>query len=111
MSAQGPPPELLYRFWPLYEDAYWRMGMLHRSCPNRLTSFYRDEASNRAAGGAPTSQHLLGLAGDWVVPAEYKGQFLQTARFLGLVPVDEGSHIHVQRYAAGLLPASLFPKE
>lgn len=111
MSAVGPPPELLYRYWPLYEDAYWRMGYLHRSCPCRLTSLYRDEESNRAVGGAPRSQHLLALAGDWVVSEEYKGQFLQTAAFLGLIAIDEGSHIHVQRYEAGALPAHLFPGE
>jgi hypothetical protein len=53
----------------------------------------------------------MGLAADWVVAPQNRGDFMQTARMLGLIPVDEGSHIHVQRYEAGLLPAYLFPAE
>ena len=111
MSVQGPPPELLYRFLPLYQDAFWRFATLHRMFPARVSSMYRDEAHNRRVGGAPRSQHLLGLAVDWVVPAEYRDQFIQVARFLGLVALDQGHYIHVQRYAAGTLPAHLFPDE
>ena len=111
MSVQGPPPDLLYRYWPLYQDAFWRFATLDRMFPARLTSLYRDEESNRAVGGAPRSQHLLGLAGDWVVGAEYRDAFIQVARFLGLVAIDEETHIHVQRYEAGALPAHLFPGE
>ena len=107
----GPPPDLLYRYWPLYQDAYWRFATLDRMFPARLTSLYRDPETNRSVGGAPRSQHLLGLAGDWVVPEQYRDQFMGVARFLGCYPVDEGSHIHVQRYEAGTLPAMLFPGE
>ena len=111
MSVQSPPPELVYRYWPIYEDAFWRFATLHRMFPARLTSFYRDEETNRRVGGAPRSQHLLGLAGDWVVPPQYREQFKQVATFLGLIAVEEHDHVHVQRYEAGALPALLFPGE
>jgi hypothetical protein len=69
---------------------------------------YRDPEENAAVGGHPRSQHLLGLAGDWVVEPADRPRFLQTAAFLGLVAVEEASHVHVQRYEAGLIPGAVF---
>jgi hypothetical protein len=111
VTVYGPPPDLLYRYFPLYSDAFWRFALLDRATPSRCTSFYRDPEHNRQVGGAPRSQHLLGLAGDWVVPHEFRQHFLDVCTFLELTAVDEGSHIHVQRFEAGRLPANLFPAE
>lgn len=109
VSVSGPPPELLYRWWGVYQDAYWRFGALYSFFPtSRVTSFFRTVEENRAAGGSPVSQHLLGLAVDFVVPFEQRGDFEGIARLLHLVPVNEGSHVHVQRYPAGTIPPSVF---
>lgn len=110
---QGPPYELVYRYWPLYEDAFWRFRQLFGffGTGARVTSWYRDPERNAAVGGAPHSQHLLALAVDAVVDPQLQEHFLDACRFLGLIPIVEGDHIHVQRYEAGLLPAYLFRGE
>jgi hypothetical protein len=108
----GPPYELMYRFWPIYEDAFWRFRTLVQANPQaRVTSWYRDPARNAEVGGAPRSQHLLALALDLAVPSDAQERLVQTARWLSLFPIVERGHVHVQRYEAGLLPAHLFDRE
>lgn len=112
MSVTGPPYELVYRYWPLYEDAIRRFRALVMYNPEaRVTSWYRDQKRNMEVGGAPRSQHLLALALDLAVPETEKARLVATAHMLGLIPIDEGSHVHVQRYEAGILPAFLFRGE
>jgi len=108
----GPPWELLTKYWPIYEDAFWRFRQYVYLMPSaRVTSWYRTPEHNADVGGAPRSQHLLGLGIDVVVPEADRARALQVARFLGLVAIDEGNHIHIQRYEAGTLPAFLFRGE
>lgn len=39
-----------------------------RDVPIQITSGYRSPEVNRRVGGSPRSDHLLGLAADWVAP-------------------------------------------
>lgn len=80
-------------FVSLLTLAWWEAG----SPPVRVSSFFRTVSENRAAGGSPTSQHLIGTAADLV------GQRVGLAaacRRLGLVAVEEGTHLHVQLWPA-----------
>lgn len=61
-----------------------------------ITSWWRDAARNRAVGGVPNSRHLLGLAFDAAVPRSLVRDFMADARWVGLKPIDEGDHVHVQ---------------
>lgn len=108
----GPPYEMVYQYWPVFEDAFWRFRMAVAQHPQaRVTSWYRDHAKNASVGGAPRSQHLLALAFDVVLPESQIEGFVETCRWMGLHPVRERDHVHVQRYEAGLLPARLFRGE
>lgn len=72
------------------------------------TSWFRTVDENVIVGGHPRSQHLLGFAVDLVAPAS---QLEQLELFLvgqGLGVVSEPSHLHVQAYDAGSIPASVF---
>lgn len=77
------------------------------------TSWWRDPISNRNVGGSPESQHLFGLAVDAAGTHDARRQLVERARAVGLVAVDEGSHVHVQAFPRGAL-AQLgvnFPRE
>lgn len=65
----------------------------------RLTSWYRNQDHNRSVGGHPDSQHLAGLAFDFVTDNPI-GLEAALDR-LGLVAVRERDHVHVQAYPAG----------
>lgn len=67
----------------------------------RASSWYRDFEANTRVGGHPESQHLLGLALDVTGPIEVRDRLLIELRGVGLVAVDELSHVHVQLLAAG----------
>lgn len=79
-----------------------------------LESWYRDSATNARVGGASTSQHLLGLAVDiggtpgYPISRQARIWVADAMRAVGLVPVDEGNHVHVQAYVRGTLPGWLF---
>jgi len=49
--------------------------------PMFITSSFRNPAENAAAGGVPTSQHLLGKAVDVVLPAFYLGSITKLHEF------------------------------
>ena len=70
-----------------------------------LTSWYRDRASNEAAGGASSSQHRVGLAVDLVPTRGTYGALMRSCQRRDLVAVFELDHVHVQRYPAGALAA------
>lgn len=62
----------------------------------RTTSLYRDPERNARVGGVSNSQHMAGTAGDFVVPAEQKAQFIAQAKQSGYEAIDEGDHVHVE---------------
>lgn len=64
------------------------------------TSWWRDAATNRAVGGHPDSQHLLGLAFDIASP-DLNDLYRRLAT-TGLVAVREATHVHVQAWPAGI---------
>lgn len=74
----------------------------HRYMELRATSWYRDVEENRRVGGDQESQHLLGFAIDVDGPRDVLDTFLIEARGVGLVAIDEGTHVHVQLLPAGL---------
>lgn len=71
-----------------------------------ISSFHRTRSKNTEVGGAESSQHLLAIAWDVVGPDV--ALYAARARRAGLVVVEEGDHVHVQRFARGVLPASLY---
>ena len=75
----------------------------------QVTSWKRSMAHNRAVGGASNSQHLVWTAVD-LVPDD--GDLLGLERVcrqagFGYV-LNEGDHIHVQEFPAGVLPPMVF---
>lgn len=60
------------------------------------TSVTRTPERNREVRGVDNSYHLSGQAADWVVPQQYKAQFMQDARANGFEAIDEGNHIHIE---------------
>lgn len=61
-----------------------------------ITSLDRTPENNRRVGGVPNSQHTRGTAGDFVVPAERKADFIADARRRGYEAIDEGDHVHLE---------------
>lgn len=62
----------------------------------RPTSVLRTPERNREVGGVTNSYHLTGQAADWVVPDQFKAQFMADARANGFEAIDEGDHIHIE---------------
>lgn len=76
----------------------------------RTTSSFRSRASNTAAGGVKFSAHQFWLAVDVVLETgQVKADFVESARRLGLLALDEGDHIHLQPadWAASSLPTAV----
>lgn len=70
------------------------------------SSWWRSREENAQVRGDPHSQHLLGLALDVVrTGAEpvLVDEMIRKLRGLGLTVVDEGDHIHVQMFRAGIV--------
>lgn len=80
--------------------------------PLSCTSWFRTVPENVRVGGDPHSQHLMGLAVDVLPPQDRKQRtrLLELARSHGLVPIDEGDHVHLQRYDASP-PGAYFAAE
>ena len=75
----------------------WRMIAMSTRYHFRVTSYYRDKQSNDELGGHPHSRHQFWLAMDIILQNQDDRQsFMVDAKRLGLVVVDEGSHLHVQ---------------
>lgn len=68
----------------------------------KLTSQWRTPKRNAEVGGVPNSQHVIGTAGDFVVPAQHKPAFIEQASALGYEVIDEGDHVHVEEPGSGM---------
>lgn len=102
MSLQLPPDELLEPFFPLYEYLVDRLRLMSQVDPNLVyTSWFRDVRQNEIVGGSPQSQHLFGFAIDFTTDSPE--QMSEVAKRLGLIPVIEWDHVHLQLFPAGLL--------
>jgi len=106
MAARGPPLDLVRSSWrPLILDFVQRASRAWGAEPGvTLTSFYRDPQFNRTIGGAPRSQHQVALAADFAGERTKLRHLAQHARAVGLIAVDEGSHLHIQFFRAGVGP-------
>jgi len=70
------------------------------------TSYYRTLQKNRLEGGKPASQHLLGLAMDFV--GQDLDRLAERAVSQGFVALKERDHLHIQAYPAGKIPATWY---
>lgn len=95
-----PAPEVLNNLRNVLAPGLQRVRNLLR-VPMQITSGYRGPALNAAVGGARDSQHLLGLAADFVAPefglpvtiASYLLQHAPELRFDQLI--QEGTWVHI----------------
>jgi len=70
------------------------------------SSYYRTIDHNREVGGAPASQHLLGLAMDFV--GRDLERLAQRLTERGFVAIREASHLHVQAYPRDTVPEAWY---
>jgi hypothetical protein len=108
---RAPPPDIIRRY---------RGGMLELLIALRrafddgelddnratFTSWWRSDADNARVGGAPTSQHRLGLALDITYPGLTPAQLgarLASPFATDVVIVVEDDHVHAQRYRSSSL--------
>ena len=109
MNLTSPPRELGARYPEFYRWLLPRLNEIERRFPEaHATSWWRSDARNMEVGGAPYSQHLLGWAVDWALPRERHRAMVELAREFGLVAIDEGDHVHVQMYPAGVISKSSY---
>ena len=113
MAHQGPvspPTSIVYtveRWAPGIYREFWDAIVQGVSAPVFITSYWRDPGTNRLVGGHPDSQHLVGLGLD-LQYADRSAALADVSRFasLGLVAVDEGTHVHIQAWPAGVARSS-----
>jgi len=105
VALQAPPRELLLSgFQPFILAFFFRAVLVLRAAPSAvITSWFRSVQANISEGGDPQSQHLFGLAMDIDVPRASVAHVLEVARGVGLVAVDERTHVHLQLFPAGAL--------
>ena len=99
--ARVPPRELLASAWRPIIFEFIRRVARSLQPGQQITSWYRDPLTNQREGGAPTSQHLFGLAIDIVGPGQQLTQAI--ARDAQLIAVQEFDHLHIQFLPAGVL--------
>lgn len=104
-SVLAPPPAIVAHTQALLPGAY-REFLLRAVFAAmgggrvRPTSWWRDPSRNREVGGHIDSQHQIGLALDLV--ADDPERVLDEAHALGIVGVDEGTHVHLQLLPPGM---------
>ena len=102
MTVVVPPDELLRDFDPIYRYFLHRLEFLQQSDQSLgFTSWYRTPERNRAVGGNSDSQHLFGFAVDLV--SSRAEDVARLAQEIGLRPVLEFDHVHIQLFEPGLL--------
>jgi len=112
MSVQAPPAQLVNAYPDFYRWLLPRLNLISTLFPNaQPTSWWRSNARNLDVGGARNSQHLLAWAVDFAGPRDESRKLVAVAERLGLVAVDEGDHVHVQMFRAGVIPDRFFPGE
>lgn len=94
------------QWWlPVVQQFLQSLVPLFQLGPLSVTSFARTRSHNAAVGGAPSSQHLLGLAVDLVPLDGDMAGLEEAARSFGYGYVlNEGDHVHIQAYPAGQIP-------
>jgi hypothetical protein len=90
-------------WWPTIRRFESKADRMVEGLPLRLTSWGRSRARNAAVGGKPRSQHLVWTAADFAGPTWAKDEARRRARSLGLIAFDEGDHLHVQLFPAGVI--------
>ncbi len=100
-----PPLELLRSGWfPYVAGIFQRVSLLLRIVPGlTATSWFRTAATNRRVGGDPESQHLFAIAVDLDGSDDALRRAQAEAPRVGLIPVREPSHLHVQLFPRGAL--------
>jgi len=112
VSLTAPPAQLVNAYPEFYRWLVPRLQLIARTFPNsQPTSWWRSAGRNFEVGGASRSQHLLGWAADFAGPRDEARQMMLLANQIGLVAIDEGDHVHVQMFRAGVVPASFFPRQ
>ena len=103
MAVLRPPTSILAALRPEIVEFVRRVKTVRGSFG--ISSWWRSVEHNRDVGGNAFSQHLLGLAVDTTPTlSANRAQLAAAFRAAGLVAIDEGDHIHVQRYPAGVAP-------
>jgi hypothetical protein len=129
VSARPPPAPLVRVLSPYLADFHQmlrrgaaRYQAAERGASLEVRSWWRDRAHNAAEGGAPLSQHLLGLAVD-VRPVKAGADARELARLagaiarafhgagLGMTAINEWAtarpHVHIQKSPAGVWDATI----
>jgi uncharacterized protein YcbK (DUF882 family) len=103
VAYQRPPADLIERNRRAIHAFLVRVNAVGQGFPDgRITSWYRDPWHNRSVGGAASSQHLTATALDVVVPRARVAALVREARWAGLTAIDEGDHVHLQLFPAGV---------
>jgi len=110
VSLLAPPRQLVDAYPDFYRWFVPRVQLIQRIFPAwQPTSWWRSSSRNLEVGGAVRSQHLLAWAADFAGPRDEAAQLVAVARQLGFTAVDEGDHVHLQMYPAGVIPDRFFP--
>jgi len=109
---QAPPASIRSALAPQLADFIARLRAVRVPAGSRfgVSSWWRSIAHNREVGGGARSQHLLGLAIDTTPSAGSRLALRQAFERAGLVAIEEGDHIHVQRFTAGKIPPAVFTR-
>ena len=106
MSVMAPPQGLMRTIELIFGPGFWNRwasGAWSRAGAGFVvTSWYRDPARNASVGGAAKSQHLIGLAIDLAGPSHGKAALAAELQAEGFTVIDEGDHLHVQTFPAGI---------
>lgn len=110
-GVRVPPDPLVVRFLDPMRRVVLVWLTLSRIMPITITSWYRAPASNVAAGGQSTSQHLLGTAIDGLSPGRSRDELLpfvqRAAHHFGVsapaaASAGSGRSVHVQGLPFGM---------
>lgn len=103
MPLRAPTPEVVRVVgFPLLWEFVRRVNRIDEFEPLTFFSWFRDPLQNALEGGGRYSQHLAALAVD-VFPRQGTNEtVVDAARAVGLVPIDERNHVHIQAFPASV---------